>query len=158
MLRRHVCEYRTSELDDIFSRLVKVTDENIVQNVKNTLKEELPSNGEFFDKFQKTKFRGLEDRAKTILEKIEYYLIKDRGEYSLKSGSDVHMEHIIPLTINTKKSVKQFGDWPKYLGAGCFEKHKDYVWRIGNLTIISQTLNIVASNNPFRAKLKEYAK
>ncbi|MFA5026677.1 MAG: DUF262 domain-containing HNH endonuclease family protein [Candidatus Methylomirabilota bacterium] len=158
MLRRHICEYRTSELDDIFSRLVKISDENIAQNVKDALKEELPSNVEFFEKFQKARFKGLEDRAKAILEKVEYYLIKDRGEYSLKSGNDVHLEHIIPLTINTKKSVKQFGDWPHYLGEGCFDKHKDYVWRIGNLTIISQTLNIIASNNPFRAKLKEYAK
>ncbi len=129
-----------------------------MQNVKNVLKQELPSDKEFFEKFQKTKFRGLEDRAKVILEKIEYYLIKDRGEYALKTGSDVHLEHIIPLTINTKKSVRQFGNWPQYLGKDSLEKHKDYVWRIGNLTIISQTLNIVASNNPFKAKLKEYAK
>lgn len=158
MLRRHICEYRTSELDDIFSKLVSVENNNIVQNVKNTLKRELPDNDEFFDKFQKAKFRGLEERAKAVLEQIEYYLIKDRGEYELKTGNDVHLEHIIPLTINTKKSVKELGNWVKYLGKNSLEKHNDYVWRVGNLTILAQVLNIVASNNPFKAKLKEYAK
>ncbi len=158
MLRRHICEYRTSELDDIFSKLVSVENNNIVQDVRDTLKQELPENDEFFNKFQKAKFRGLEERAKAVLEQIEYYLIKDRGEYELKTGNDVHLEHIIPLTINTKKSVKELGNWVEYLGKDSCEKHRDYVWRIGNLTILAQVLNIVASNNPFKAKLKEYAK
>lgn len=155
MIRRHICEYRTAVLDDIFSKLVGIEGKNIVENVRKQLLKDLPGDKEFVEKFEKSQFRRLEERAKYVLEQIEYDLIKQR-EYVL--GPRVHLEHIIPLTINTKKSIREFGDWPKYLGKDSIEKHKDYVWRIGNLTLLAQELNIAASNNPFGAKLQEYKK
>lgn len=36
--------------------------------------------------------------------------------------------------------------------------HKEYVNVIGNLTLIAKSLNIIASNNPFEEKVKEYKK
>lgn len=74
----------------------------------------------------------------------------------MKSGNDVHLEHIIPQTISTKKSLKEFGDWITYLGEDAQEKHHDYVDRIGNYTLLAKELNLKASNNPFLAKKREY--
>jgi Protein of unknown function DUF262/Protein of unknown function (DUF1524) len=156
MLRRHICEYRTSELDDIFSKLVEVTTENIEKQVADKLKEVLPSDGEFEEKLSRYRFKGNFDRAKYMLENIEYKLIDDKKEYKISSGDDVHLEHIIPQTIDTKKAKKELGDWVEYLGDKAKDKHPVFVNMIGNLTLLASELNIVASNNPFLAKKKEY--
>lgn len=158
MMRRHICEYRTGELDDIFSKLVKVSTDNIVHEVKQNLKKDLPSDSDFEYKFSLASFKGNENRAKYVLEIFEYKNIGHQGEYTLNTGADLHLEHIIPKTIDTKKSKKEFGDWIEYLGDNSLEKHKTYVNRIGNFTLLGQKLNIVASNNPFKDKLIEYRK
>jgi uncharacterized protein with ParB-like and HNH nuclease domain len=134
MLRRHVCEYRTGELDSIFGKLIPIGSDNIEDDVKEHLAKDLPSDSEFQEKFSMADFRREINRAKYILEQLEYHLIEDKGEYIIQSGSDVHLEHIIPQTIDTKKAKKEYGDWETYL------------------------LNIIASNNPFESKLKEYQK
>lgn len=158
MLRRHICEYRTAELDDIFSKMADIEETNIVEYVRNSLVKYFPSDAEFEDKFSKHIFRKEVDRAKYVLEQFEYDIIGDQGEYVINSGNEVHLEHIIPQTIDTKKSLKEFGDWIKYLGKDALSKHEQYVDRIGNYTLLGQILNIKASNNPFRAKKKEYKK
>jgi uncharacterized protein with ParB-like and HNH nuclease domain len=159
MLRRHICEYRTSELDDIFSRLVRIDNINIVENVKKRLSDDLPDDEQFKEKFSISKYNSsLENRAKYILEEIEYKITNSQGEYKIEGGNDVHLEHVIPQTIDTKKSKKEFGDWISYLGDNAIEKHKDYVSRIGNLTLLAGSLNIKASNNPYSSKIKEYLK
>lgn len=158
MMRRHICEYRTGELDDIFSKLVKVSTDDIVNEVKQNLKKDLPSDSDFEYKFALASFKGNENRAKYILEIFEYKNIGHQGEYTLNTGADLHLEHIIPKTIDTKKSKKEFGNWIEYLGDNSLEKHKIYVNRIGNFTLLGQKLNIVASNNPFTDKLIEYKK
>lgn len=158
MLRRHVCEYRTGELDAIFSSLVSVENHEIVENVKKRLSNYLPSDSEFRNKFSQYSFRGNENRAKYVLERLEYDLINDQGEYTLSSGDNLHLEHIIPQKITTKKSKEDFGDWEKYLGDNAKDQHKEYVNRIGNLTLLAKSLNIIASNNPFKSKVKEYQK
>ena len=157
MLRRHICEYRTGELDDIFSTLVELQNENIVEDVKTSLKKDLPTDEEFQSKFKHANFKGNENRAKYILEKYEYRLMGDTGELEINSGRDVHLEHIIPKTIFTKKSKNEYGDWEAYLGEES-QYHKQFVNLIGNFTLLGQKLNIVASNNPFEDKLEEYRK
>lgn len=158
MLRRHICEYRTAELDNIFGKLIPIGNENIVDDVKEQLSKDLPSDMEFQEKFAAADFRREIKRAKYILEELEYHLIQHKGEYIIQSGSDVHLEHIIPQTIDTKKSKREYGDWETYLGTDALALHRQYVNRIGNFTLIAGELNIIASNNPFESKLKEYAK
>jgi len=158
MLRRHICEYRTAELDDIFSKLADIKGKNIVEYVKSTLVKHLPGDVEFEEKLCNHIFKKEEDRAKYVLEQFEYELINDQGEYVINSGNEVHLEHIIPQTIDTKKALREYGNWISYLGKDALLKHKQYVDRIGNYTLLGQKLNIRASNNPFRAKKKEYRK
>lgn len=156
VLRRHICERRTAELDDIFTKLVSTGSTCEPDQIRQTLKIYTPGDTEFEEKFVTYNHRRGENRAKYILEQIEYFLIKDQGEYEIKGGSDVHLEHIIPVVIDTKKAVREYGDWLTYLGKDASEKHEKYVDRIGNYTLLAQKLNIKASNNPFGAKKKEY--
>ncbi len=72
MLRRHICQKRTGELDNIFAQLVSVPDSNIINEVKNLLSANLPEDEEFEDYFTKHIFKGkLVDRARYVLEQIE---------------------------------------------------------------------------------------
>ena len=158
MLRWHICEYRTSELDSIFPKLSDVDDVSVLDQVKQRLIKVMPPDNEFKNKFEKYNFKGHKNRAKYVLEQFEYDRIADRGEYVISSGHDVHLEHIIPETIDTKKAKKDYGDWVSYLGNGATVKHADYVDKIGNYTLLAQELNIKASNNPFLSKKKEYKK
>jgi uncharacterized protein with ParB-like and HNH nuclease domain len=157
MLRRHICQKRTGELDHIFAQLVSIPNKSLLDSIKETLIEHLPDDDEFIDYFPKHVFKGrLIERARYVLEQIEYYMIKDTGEFKLSSASDVHLEHIMPQTITTKKAKKEYGDWVEYLGENAISRHKRYVSRIGNLTLIAGDLNIKASNNPFNAKKQNY--
>ena len=158
ILRRHICERRTAQLDDIFTRLVAVADRCGLDQIQEVLKEFTPNDQEFEEKFAVYSHKGSENRAKYILEQIEYLLINDQGEYELRGGSDLQLEHIIPVVIDSKKSLREYGDWLTYLGEGAKDKHEGFVDRIGNYTLLGEKLNIKASNNPFLAKKKEYRK
>lgn len=157
MIRRNICEYRTGELDSIFANLCNVIDEHIEKNVSDYLKYYLPTDEEFQNYFQKHQFKGKNKaRAKYVLEQIEYYLTGNKNEYVINSSEEVHLEHIMPQKITTNKSKEIYGDWENYLNVGDDYKHKQYVWRIGNLTLLSDELNLGASNNPFIRKKNFY--
>lgn len=158
ILRRQVCEYRTGELDDIFPRLCVLSKNKLAESVKKELTDHLPSDEDFKQNFPLFNSKGAEERAKHILSKIEYYLRGDSGEIEIKGGGEVHLEHIIPQTIFSKKDREEHGgDWVKYLGRVKAQKlHKKYIHLIGNLTILAEKLNIKASNNPFKSKKSEY--
>ena len=159
MLRRHICSRQTGVLDDIFSDLVnKLDDKNIIQAVKARLLEDLPSDDEFKISFRNADYNRAIDRAKYIMEQFEYNMHETDGEFTINSGSEVHLEHIIPQTITTKKSKKEFGDWELYLGENGKLLHRENVNKIGNFTLLGQKLNIIASNNPFKDKLVQYKK
>lgn len=156
MLRRHICEYRTSEFDDIFSKMVELPNNDLENLVAKRLGELLPSDEEFEGKLSQYKFKGNFERAKYILKNIEYKIINSKREFTINDGNDVHLEHIIPQTIDTKKAIKEYGDWIAYLGDKAKEKHHLYVHMIGNFTLIGGELNIKASNNPFLKKKNAY--
>lgn len=158
MLRWHICEKRTSELDDIFPKLINLPNDNIVVELRKELLNYAPNDNEFGMRLREYNFKGNFERAKYVLEQIEYSLAENQNEYILTSGKDLHLEHIIPQKIATKKSKKEFGDWELYLGADSTIEHKKYLNNIGNLTLLAQKLNIKASNNPFLSKKKEYRK
>lgn len=159
MLRRHTCEKRTSENDDIFAKLLKIDfkEDKYVELIKNELLKFYPDDDEFLDKFPIQELKGNNiDRAKYMLAEIEYYKTGNTYEFTINSGNLVHLEHIVPEVITTKKSKLDYGDWETYLGNNSVAKHKRYVNYIGNMTLLSGTYNISISNNPFVKKSKTY--
>lgn len=157
MLRRNVAEYRTSELEDIFVALTKLPDENIVNAAKQVFIDNMPTDEEFSARLSNHVFKGqLEARAKYMLEYLSYGTLSP-SEMVIKSHRAVELEHIMPQTIDTKKSKEELGDWMSYLGEDA-ARHGEYITKLGNLTMLGKKLNIVASNNPFEAKKIEYEK
>ncbi|MCF8374308.1 MAG: DUF262 domain-containing HNH endonuclease family protein [Bacteroidales bacterium] len=160
MLRRHMTGKSTAYNDDIFAKLLRIDfDENHPKAIKELLLEDYPSDDEFLDRFTTHELKQrVINRARYILTKIEYFKTGNTQEFSINSPEDVHVEHIIPQTIDTKRSKKEFGNWEEYLGDKARINHKKKVNRIGNMTLLASELNITASNNPFTNKKKFYRK
>jgi len=77
-----------------------------------------------------------------ILRKINKQL-SPTDELNL-NNSDVHIEHVMPIE-NSKWKIPE-------------DTHNEYLWRLGNLTLLSGKLNIQISNEVFPIKVSEYAK
>lgn len=157
LLRRHICRARANENETAFARLCDVDCKNPLSEVTEIYRSLSPSDERFQEDFATFDFAaGLMERARYCLEVLE---LSRHGEYEelLVGGSDlIHVEHIIPKTIKTKKAKEEFGDWVDYLGPGSEAKHPRHVSRIGNLTLVSGPLNIGMSNNPYTRKKKAY--
>ena len=57
-----------------------------------------------------------------------------------------------------KDWLEKFGDWENYLGEKSSIKHKKYVHKIGNMTILLGEYNLGATNSPFGRKKTYYKK
>ena len=159
-LRRAICSWSTNNLDPIFNHLamsVKIGKLN-VEYIKEyiTRSDHIPSDSEFIANLKTKNFRQ-DDQCKYILERIEDYHVNFSKEKVVSNRLLVHIEHIMPKTIKSKSSKREFGDWETYLGE---EKvlHDTNVNKIGNLTLLGSSLNISSSNNPFEEKKKNYEK
>ncbi|AOT72788.1 DUF262 domain-containing protein [Geosporobacter ferrireducens] len=156
-LRRSICNTTTRDLDRIFNHLAihSFSQENPVKYIVEYLKTRTPSDEEFFSSFKDRDFLR-DDQTKYILESIENFITNNTNEKTMNNRQDVHIEHIMPVEIHSGNAKKSFGDWEYYLGEDA-TKHKSFVNRIGNLTLLGSGLNISASNNPFQAKTKIYS-
>lgn len=157
-LRRAICSWSTNNLDPIFNHLALNTpvDTSCVEYIKGVLTraDYIPSDADFVANFKTKNFRQ-DDQCKYILERIEDYHVNFNKEKSIANRSLVHIEHIMPKTIKSNSSKKEYGDWKTYLGNDA-ALHDVYVNKIGNLTLLGSSLNISASNNPFEEKKKNY--
>lgn len=159
MMRRHICEKRSNELETIFAGLTGIAEEGYEKAVLEILRDNTPDDEEFESSFASFPFvPAVIDRARYALEMFEYQAIGHKNEYYLADPDELELEHIIPKAADKASTKKDFGDWPSYLGEGWKAKHTKMLHRIGNMTLLADELNVVASNNPFLAKRKEYAK
>jgi len=157
VLRRHVCRERSNDTEALFARLCGISPSAPVQATKDAYRELCPADDKFRDEFATASFTAnVIDRARYCLEQIEMSKHGAYDELQVLGADDVHVEHIIPQKIKTKKAKDEFGDWVTYLGEKAEAQHQRYVSRIGNLTIFSGALNIGASNNPFQKKKQAY--
>jgi len=94
------------------------------------------------------------DFTKYILDRIEeeHYMKTGGTEKSVRDRSTVDIEHIAPQRSFT---TKKYSSWKQYLT--CTEEEFDqYKKRIGNLTLLQNRLNQIASDNPFDQKRDVY--
>ena len=157
VLRRHVCRERSNETEALFAKLCAVNPKNPVQKTREAYRELCPTDDKFRDEFAAANFTSnVIDRARYCLEQIELSKHGDYAELQVLGAEDVHVEHIMPQKIKTKRSKEELGDWVEYLGDKAESHHPKYVSRIGNLTLFAGALNIGASNNPFLKKRHAY--
>ena len=159
MLRRHVCRERANENESLFGGLCEVDPKSALEAVRSKYAHACPSDEKFRLAFASAQYPSrLIDRARYCLEQFELDRHGKHEELNVLGPELVHVEHIIPQKIKTKQAKVEFGNWVEYLGAHSVDRHDDYVGRIGNLTLFSGELNIVASNNPFARKRPSYKK
>lgn len=157
VLRRHVCRERSNETEALFAKMCSVSPANPIQATKEAYRTLCPTDDKFREEFASASFTAnVIDRARYCLEQIEMHKHGSHDELQVLGADDVHVEHIIPQKIKTKRSKDEFGDWITYLGDKAEMLHPKYVSRIGNLTIFAGALNIGASNNPFLKKKQAY--
>lgn len=61
----------------------------------------------------------------------------------------------MPREIGRTRTRDLYGSWQDYLGEAATD-YKNYVNKIGNLTLLGSELNLKASNHPFEEKKKNY--
>ena len=157
VLRRHVCRERSNETEALFAKLCAVDPKNPIQKTREAYRELCPTDDKFRDEFAAANFTSnVIDRARYCLEQIELLKHGKYAELQVLGAEDVHVEHIMPQKIKTKRSKEDLGDWVEYLGDKAESHHPKYVSRIGNMTLFAGVLNIGASNNPFFKKRHAY--
>lgn len=159
MLRRQVCRERANENETLFGSLCAVDPKDPVPQTRLRYRDACPSDEKFESDFAETNYTAnLLDRARYCLERIELSLHGDHEELAVLGPELVHIEHIIPQKIKSRKAKEENGDWIAYLGEKAEIRHGSCVGRIGNLTLFSGELNVAASNNPFHRKRAAYKK
>jgi hypothetical protein len=158
LFRRHICRERSNENETVFARLCGADPHDPISTVREAYREYCPSDDKFKEEFISGSFpAGLIERARYCLEQIELHQHGKYPELFVGGPDVVHVEHIIPQKIKTRKAKDLFGDWPTYLGSKSDLLHPKYVGRIGNLTLFAGPLNIGASNNPYARKKAAYS-
>lgn len=158
LVRRHICRERANENETAFARLCGVDCANPLPEVIATFRALTPTDEKFRYSFSSFEFTAnLIERARYCLEQLENQAQGKHVELIVGGPDLVHVEHIIPQKIKTKRAKDEFGDWPAYLGKGSEMKHARFVSQIGNLTLIAGPLNMGASNGPYDKKKSAYA-
>lgn len=84
------------------------------------------------------------DVIRYILRKLNN--VNNQETKIIDDGKTVNIEHILPKKI-------QKGQWDGF----SLEEHDEYLWKIGNLTLLGQEYNTKASNKEFLAKKEMYS-
>ena len=123
---------------DIYGEIYSSSDEICEQ-----IGAEMVSDKEFKDSFEIWIGKNsAKETIRYIFRKIHKYL--DTVNEINIDNTEVHIEHIMP------QDTKQW-EIPE-------QEHTDYLWRLGNLTLLSSKLNKTISNKPFNEKKDEYKK
>ena len=87
-------------------------------------------------------------RCHYILRKLEGQITQTEINY-FRDPQQTQVEHILPQKITGMEKWMEYWDE---------EKQDEYLWRLGNLTLLRDEENVEASNNWFEEKAKIYEK
>jgi len=154
-IRRIICEKPTGELDNIYNRAAidSFKQEDPLGYIKESFVEHMPDDEEFKKYFTNRDFAS-NSQTRYILNTLEEIYFSHGAYPSIQVNRfSVHIEHI----MSRKFRMSEYESWISYLGID-EQTHDKYVDKIGNLTLLEERPNIVASNKPFDAKKEFYDK
>jgi Protein of unknown function (DUF1524) len=117
--------------------------QSILSNLQKELKDEAPSETVFMENFPEVAYKNNDERRrliKYILGRINGYYQKT-DEYLINFNT-VNIEHLLPQSPDKEWHLSK-------------KDIKDYVNKLGNLTLLSQVLNSKAQNSIIAVKLPE---
>lgn len=146
-----ICGKNPNALEDVFNKICNKIVNGEIKDYKS-IKKQLMSiyvkdeefNNDFISKLINTK--GNQRIAKYILIKINTYISVDKVELDINSNN-LTLEHILPENPND--------EWKKLFDDDIID---DYIYRIGNFTLLSQKRNQSIANDKFIDKIKLYEK
>lgn len=147
VFRNIICNVNPNTAERVFASLARDIyrgELNTLDQISVRLSKSIVDNGTFrtaFEVWEGTGSSSSKDVIRYILRKIHKYY--DRTNELNLDNSEVHIEHIMPEDA-TKWNVSE-------------EDHEGYLWRLGNLALLSGKLNKQGSNRPFEEKKAVYA-
>ena len=138
-----ICKNVANSTEIFFAKLALDISNNKLEleEIKNRIKNEMESDEVFIANFEVwTGSKSNKEIIRYILRKIHNKL-DPYNELNI-NNQEVHIEHIMPEEIS-KWDIDD-------------EIHKEYLWRLGNLALLSGKLNEGNSNNPFKDKRSNF--
>ena len=141
--------------DRFWSRICSMMNnkENPNRYLRQVAEERTPNDTVMKDRMVNREFKA-NDFTKYVLDSIEekYYMKSGGQGKTIADRSTVDIEHIAPRNSFT---AKKYSTWQQYLS--CSEdEFEEYKNRIGNLTLLENSPNRKASDQPFEDKLHIY--
>lgn len=145
VFRNVICGSLTNKAEKDFAAIAKDIYDGRVDSsyeIIKRLKDSIVSDQIFYEMFKCwAGSKTSKETVRYILRKIHKFYDKT-NELSL-DNTEVHIEHIMPI----EASKWQISD----------DVHEEYLWRLGNLALLSGPFNRAISNLPFNEKKKYYA-
>ena len=139
-----ICGKATGQVERLFAEIARKVYTGELDNtdaICAKIQEQMVTDEEFRNAFISwSASKSEKEIVRYILTKIHKKIEKNM-EIDM-NASNVHIEHIMPKDIS-KWTVDD-------------ETHETYLWRLGNLMLLSGPINIAASNKPFQEKKKGY--
>lgn len=140
-----ICGKATGQIERLFAEIARKIYNGELDNtdaICAKMREQMVTNEEFQSAFSVwSASKSEKEIVRYIFTQIHKLLDKNM-EIDLDS-SKVHVEHIMPVDTS-QWSVDE-------------ETHETYLWRLGNLMLLSGSINISISNKPFSEKKGRYA-
>lgn len=141
-----ICGKSANSTEVYFAEIAKkIFEEEFTSSdvICNEIKKGMISDEEFKESFKRwTATKSSKETIRYILRKIHKYL-DDTNELNI-DNTEVHIEHIMPEEYS-KWSIDE-------------ELHDNYLWRLGNLCLLSGPINQTISNEAFDIKRPYYKK
>lgn len=141
-----ICRKTANSMERYFSDIAQKIygeDLNTVEDICVEIRKGIVSDDEFKESFKIwTGSSSYKDTIRYILRNIHQYLCKSNELLPNNNNMEVHIEHIMPED-NSEWKVDD-------------EIHDTYLWRLGNLCLLSGPKNQSISNKPFSEKRGVY--
>jgi len=139
-----ICGRVANQSERFFAALAKQIYDGVLENtidVCDKIKSQIVTDEEFFNAMSIwTPAKSEKEIVRYVLTKVHKHL--DKTLEINPETSEVHIEHIMPVNSDQ-------WDVPP-------DVHDAYLWRLGNLMLLSGPINISVSNKPFNEKKSGY--
>lgn len=115
---------------------------NSIKNIFEQLKEFYPNDAEFAKYFaEKTLTVSNTKLARYILSEINSYYMGSKELVANPNGTELNLEHILPQTPS-ESWLEEFSKLD----------HSQYIYRLGNMTLLNSSVNRKVGNTSFQEK------
>ncbi|WP_435363533.1 DUF262 domain-containing protein [Haloarchaeobius sp. DYHT-AS-18] len=155
VIRRRVVDHSSGSTEQtVYSKICSESfdRDDVLDDMITKLDKKTPNDREFESTIISENFPNSK-RTKYLLSMMERHHFAPSGQGIKVSPYEVDIEHIVPQQVSADK----YTGWVDYLGIDATRFENQYCSRIGNLTLLEESKNRAAGNNPFEdKKQKEY--